>query len=595
MSTHEDQTLTGGTSPDPEQTLTHRSPKSPKEALTLTGGGPASSEHTMTLKTRLEESDLTLTRTVGVGTGELVDKVNWEAGDIIDGKYEVLANIGRGGMSIVYKIKHLEWKLELAVKMPLAHLVADEASKARFIREAQTWVDLGLHPNIVQCWYVRELGGIPRVFMDYINDGSLKDWIKAGKVQPGEWETILDLVIQACDGLGYAHERGVHVHRDVKPGNLMLTDNGDLLVTDFGIVKRDDSKETESAQLQPSTTSREAAVTQTGLEVGTPEYGAPEQWRKAAHVDARADIYGLGVVLFELCCGRRPFDDGSHGEPAYVLIGRHLSTPAPDPREFNPDIPASLTEIILQCLEKDPDKRPPSMANLRELLIEAYRRIVGKTYRRAEPQAAELRSDALNNRAVSLVDLGKITDALKAWDAALKLDAYHPEAIYNTSLFEWRTVKITDDEVVKRLEEAKHVSLRASLYLGFIHLERAEAERAEDEFVHVLTDAEFATNGGVWRALGDARMAQQKYEQAAKAYQKALELIPGDSESLERQKLAQAYSRTKNDHVEFAWQRCARSFDKGHQEGVTAAAITPNGRFVVSGSRDTTLRVWEIE
>ena len=87
--------------------------------------------------------------------------------------------------------------------MPLAHLVADEVSKARFIREAQTWVDLGLHPNIVQCWYVRELGGIPRVFMDYIGGGSLKDWIKQDRVVPGDWEKILDLIIQACDPSRY--------------------------------------------------------------------------------------------------------------------------------------------------------------------------------------------------------------------------------------------------------------------------------------------------------------------------------------------------------------------------------------------------------
>ena len=117
-----------------------------------------------------------------------VDTTDWQIGDIIDGRYEVLKLLGRGGMGAVYQVYHREWDLHLAVKMPLQNLVADDALKARFRLEAQTWVDLGLHPNIVQCWYVRELGGIPRVFMDYLDGGSLKDWMASGKIRPGEWE-----------------------------------------------------------------------------------------------------------------------------------------------------------------------------------------------------------------------------------------------------------------------------------------------------------------------------------------------------------------------------------------------------------------------
>jgi hypothetical protein len=121
------------------------------------------------------------------------EKADWEIGDIIDGRYEILKVVGQGGMGVVYLVYHREWDIHLAVKMPLRHFVADDALKARFLIEAQTWVDLGLHPNIVQCWYVRELGGIPRVFMDYLEGGSLRDWIKTGKVKPGEWRLFLIL------------------------------------------------------------------------------------------------------------------------------------------------------------------------------------------------------------------------------------------------------------------------------------------------------------------------------------------------------------------------------------------------------------------
>ncbi len=567
--------------------------------MTVTGGKV--DEKTRTVRTvsspgKRSQVDLTQSRSVGGGTGELVDKVNWETGDVIDGRFEVKEIIGQGGMGIVYRIHHREWKLDLAVKMPLEYLVADEASKARFIQEAQTWVDLGLHPNIVQCWYVRELGGVPRVFMDYISGGSLKDWIKLGKVTPGQWDKILDLAIQACDGLGYAHERGVEVHRDVKPGNMLLTESGDLLVTDFGIVKREGAAEPQNIRTSETQNTRtsNAAITMTGSELGTPEYGAPEQWGQARYADGRADIYALGVILFEMCCGRRPYDDGSHAEPAHVIIGRHLSSPVPDPRTLNQQIPPSLTHIILKCLEKDPDKRPGKMLDLRQELAESYREIVGKHYRRMVPQAADLRSDALNNRAVSLLDLEQEAEAFDSWNEALKLDAYHPESVYNKHVILWRQAHITDDDVVRQVEEAKHVSKRSNLYLGLLHLERTAADEAEEEFLTALEDSELGQNGSLWRALGDARLSQGKYAEAEEAYQKALELIPGDAECLERLILAQTSTRMYRGQVFFAWQRCSRSLQSGHQGEVTAIAVTADGRYAISAGEDKTLRLWDL-
>ncbi|GAK49999.1 serine/threonine protein kinase with WD40 repeats [Candidatus Moduliflexus flocculans] len=567
---------------------------------TLTAGAAlreiAQSKHVVTFTKRGTISDPTLTHASRAAVPQFAEKVNWDIGDVIEGRFEVIEIIGQGGMGIVYRVNHREWKMEMAVKMPLAYLVADEASKARFIREAQTWVDLGLHPNIVQCWYVREIGGVPRVFMDYIEGGSLKDWIRLGKVKPGEWDKILDLVIQACDGLGYAHERGVEVHRDVKPGNMLLTNKGDLLVTDFGIVKRAGTEEAapkknKSTEAKPRTGQD---ITETGSELGTPEYGAPEQWGGAKNADRRADIYALGVILYELSCGRRPFDDGSHTEPVHVIIGRHLSMAAPSPKIFNPDIPDALAEIILRCLDKDPNKRPESMTDLRHELARIHREIIGKNYRRLIPQAADLRSDALNNRAVSFLDLNKEADAFSSWNEALKLDAYHPESLYNRTLLDWRACKLTDDDVIRQLEEAKHVTKRSSVYLGFIHLERAAADEAEQEFLSALEDQELRNNAPVWRALGDARLAQENYAGAEHAYQQVLDLVPRDKESLEHQRLAQARSRVRNEKVTFSWQHCCRAFESGHHGPVTSVAISSDGHYAVSGGEDKTIRLWNL-
>jgi len=530
----------------------------------------------------------------GMEAGELIDKVNWEIGDVIDRKYEVLEVLGQGGMGIVYKVHHREWELDLAVKMPLPHLVADDTLKARFILEAQTWVDLGLHPNIVQCWYVRELGGIPRVFMDYLDGGNLKDWIVEGKVRPGEWDKILDLSIQACYGLEYAHEHGVEAHRDVKPGNMLLTKEGELRMADFGIVKREGSEVVEEKTITVSSGGRQHTATITGSDLGTPEYGAPEQWGEARHADVRADIYALGGVLFELCCGRRAFDDPFRKEQQHVLIGRHLFTPAPDPRKFNKGLPKDLAELIFQCLAKEPNDRPNSMAELREKLVGIYKRVVGKLYGRMVPQAAELRSSTLNNRAVSLLDLGRREEAFSAFEQALKLDAHHAESVYNKSLLEWREETIADDEVVRRLKEAKQVSWRAGLYLSFIHMERAAADEAENELTELLQSQKQASvkDSSAWRALGDARMAQEKYFEAEEAYQKVLEMMSGDSLTLQRKMLAQRRTRWQNGRVVFPWPRCFRTL-VGYDERPSAVALTLDGRFAILGNSDE-IKLWDL-
>ncbi|PID59079.1 hypothetical protein CSB45_01345 [candidate division KSB3 bacterium] len=630
MSEKDDRTLTGRgiRSPEPDQTLTSgrrlREPLPAQEgahAKRVDAHGQAASTaeaentHVPSLDLTLssEKSHTSTSHRVTFSKGSrgerrltqaanhedrerLTDKVNWEVGDVIDGKFEVLELIGRGGMGVVYRVHHKEWQLEMAVKMPLTHLVSDDASKRRFIREAQTWVDLGLHLNIVQCWYVREFGGIPRVFMDYVDGGSLRDWIKEKRVRAGEWDKILDLIIQACDGLGYAHNHGVEVHRDVKPGNLLLTAKGELLVTDFGIVKRAGSEDIEvssSAETHGHASGGVHTITATGSELGTPEYGAPEQWGEARHADCRADIYALGVILFELCCGRRPFDDGSHSEPVHVIIGRHLSSSPPDPRTFNPDVPKALSQMILTCLEKDPGNRPDSMLDLRNALTHIYRDVLGKNYRRMIPQAADLRSDALNNRAVSFLDLNREQEAFLSWNEALKLDAYHPESLYNKALLQWRAAEITDCEVVRLLTEAKHVTRRFSIYLGFIHLERGAAEQAEQEFLSALKDQEFSKNASLWRALGDSQLAQSKFLEAVRSYHNALDVGPRDFESLNRRALAHRGTREISEkRLLYRWQRCNCFFGSGHTGSILSVAISPDGRYAVSGGEDKIVRVW---
>jgi serine/threonine protein kinase len=205
----------------------------------------------------------------------------WKPGDVVAGLYEVRGVLGEGAFGKVYLVYHQNWQTELAVKSPRQDTLSDRGAVARFLREAETWVKLGMHPNIVTCYYVRELGKIPRIFLEYVSGGSLRKRLE----NPVDLRDVLDFAIQICRGMSYAHDRGL-VHRDLKPENCLLTENGELKVTDFGLVKID---VVEGVGDQKS-------VGRTGR-AGTPEYMAPEQWINAAEATFKTEIFAFGAVI----------------------------------------------------------------------------------------------------------------------------------------------------------------------------------------------------------------------------------------------------------------------------------------------------------
>ena len=165
----------------------------------------------------------------------------WKPGDVILDLYEVREVFTSGGRGLVYRVRHRGWNMDLAVKCPRPEFFQSEQDKADFEQEAETWVKLGLHPHLVTCHYVRRLDGIPRVFAEYVAGGSLAEWIRSRQLYAGgptpALERILDVAIQFAWGLQHAHEQGL-VHRDVKPGNVLLTSEGIAKVTDFGMARR---------------------------------------------------------------------------------------------------------------------------------------------------------------------------------------------------------------------------------------------------------------------------------------------------------------------------------------------------------------------
>jgi serine/threonine protein kinase len=467
----------------------------------------------------------------------------WQVGDVIDSRYEILGQIGVGGMGVVWKVHHYEWDRVLALKMPLPQLVGSLALKERYLREAETWVGLGVHPHIVQCWYVLNIEGRPCLFLDYMTGGSLKDRIDQKTIYPGKWVVIMELAMQVASGLAHSHSRGV-VHRDVKPENLLFKADGTIGVTDFGLVK---TALPESVERSTGLTrGTDFGVSGAGAYLGTPQYGAPEQWGAAERVGPAADIYAFGITLYEMCCGRRPFDvEGDPNMTLKILLNAHINTPPPDPREFFSEIPEDLVLLCKACLEKDPARRPPSMQAVHQVLSALHYRLTGAKYETVVALPNTANPDILNNTAVSLLSLDKRDEARQAWRRALRQESAHPECLYNLIQLERREGRIGTQEALRRLQQAK-----ADYPLALFCIEQGLNKEAITILSGISTEDK-VKKGLVQRALGDALMYTHQYFAAEKAYQQAFNLMPNDVYTHRRKSAAAQGRRDLGGHILF--------------------------------------------
>jgi serine/threonine protein kinase len=249
------------------------------------------------------------------------------------GAYRIIEQIGMGGMATVYKAYQPSMDRNVAIKVLPGQLAESEEFVRRFQQEARIIARLE-HPYILPVFDYGEEDGIAYFVMRYLDAGTLKDKMKTGALSLEEIDRIFT---QLADALGYAHAQGV-VHRDLKPANALVDSNGNLFLTDFGIAK-----------LLESASPR---LTQTDAIMGTPAYISPEQ-AAALSVDRRSDIYSLGIILYEMVAGRVPFV----ADTPLAVILKHLGDPLPLPSSLKPDIPASIEQVILKSLAKDPDDR----------------------------------------------------------------------------------------------------------------------------------------------------------------------------------------------------------------------------------------------
>jgi len=493
----------------------------------------------------------------------------WHAGDVILNLYEVKDVFWPGATSLVYRVHHREWNIDFAVKSPRETPFETEEQLQNFVEAADGWIGLGLFPHIVSCYYVRKLGGIPRLFLEFVEGESLHEWIQTRRLYdagPAEaLKKILDIAIQFAWGLQHAHQHQ-EIHGDVGPANLLLTADGTAKVKGFGLSEN-------------SATVRGSA------------FNAPERTGREG-LSVHSDIWSWAASVLEMFTGELRWREG---ELSDVALGNYLERGEPD--GDIPRMPGAVAELLQQCLASDPARRPSTIAEVAGELRKIYRSETGSNHPRQLPVAASLSADQLNNRAFSLHDLGRIEEALWLWDEALALDPQHVEATYNNQLVRWRAGRITDDAVVAALNGLRNSQADEGFVdylLHRIHLERDDAKAAAEALEK--TDGSYAEQSDVGDALARANRGLQS-EPGLPAFLDDEICGPGLF-SADGKFLLLPVSGFRILILEFEKPDSTRyvrpRYLKGHTAAINTIIVSADGRCALSSSEDGTIRLWDL-
>ena len=567
----------------------------------------------------------------------------WDKGDKVLGTY-LIEDMFEGGMGRVYIAEHKDWKTKLAIKQPNEMMLSQKDLFARILREANSWVELGLHPNIAYCYYVRNIEDVPHIVVEYVDGGNLLEWIADGKCL--DYKTNLDLALQFCHGMEWAHKKGM-IHRDIKPENVLMTKDGLLKITDFGLVRGGDGPTAGAGRTTASKQVDDSNLTTIGDFMGTAGYMAPEQAKDAAGVDERADIFSFGVCMYEMFCGARPYD---------TTVGEKQEPPEPAKVSLDDNFPPDLAELLKQCIQWNRDDRPGKFEDIRRELISIRQSLFNEPGPYAELELVELEADGLNNRGVSLMDLGRVDDAMACWQDVNITDPTHPPVVYNLSLLQWRRGEITDAEVLDSLGNCRNnpsVDREVlSELMAMIHVARFDPDSAKKELedrpgrfealfsdsspeqikclwtmkghtsrssVSISADGRWAVSGSNGKPMRSRGLNSEGHGVIVNGVEL---IVEGSSVALWDFKTGQCL-RTMKEHYGFLGsvsisadgQRAVSAVTlsdfmvilwdadtgqslrimKGHTEVVASVSINADGRRAVSGGADETVRLWDLD
>lgn len=331
----------------------------------------------------------------------------WQIGDHIEGRWEIF-NILEGGAGVVYIVFDHAFRESFAAKTFRDEIFArSPLIAARFEREALAWVKLDIHPNITEARMVERIENKPFLFLEYVSGGDLASWIGTPRLTE-DLSQVLRFAVQFCDGMIHALRKGIRAHRDIKPRNCLITADGVLKVTDFGLAKL---LEDDFAADPSSIRTQDFDLSMTTM--GTCTHMAPEQFKNARHVDLRADIYSFGVMMFQMVSGSLPFK----GDNWKDLEQMHTTQRPPLLTCAEPQ----FAQLIQTCLEKDPRNRLSDFNQIRERLSAIYQKVVGAPPPDAA-QGAVLTSIQWNNKGSSLDNLGMRKESIACYDSAIRLN-----------------------------------------------------------------------------------------------------------------------------------------------------------------------------
>jgi len=430
---------------------------------------------------------------------------NWQIGDRIQNRWEIY-KILKGGMGIVYVVYDHRFREAFAAKTFQDEVFAGNPQIAdRFTQEAIAWINLDIHQNITQARFVENIEGKPFLFLEYVSGGDLSGWIGTPRLTE-DLPQVLRFAIHFCDGMTHALSKGIKAHRDIKPQNSLITEDGTLKVTDFGLARVMAIEEGE------------------GGRAGTPEYMPPEQWDNFEQADERSDIYSFGAMLYEMLSGQPPFEGRRSKISTRELERRHKQTSPPPLTSHE----LQLANLVHTCLLKDPTCRFTDFAVVRRQLAEIYERLTAEPA--PEPLAGpELHAAHWDIKGVSLVNLGLKNQALVCYNRAIEMSRNYPYAWSNKGVVLNELGR--NEEAVACYDQAIEISP---------HDERTWSNKAnalhalgQDDDALGCCERAIALNPryhGAWANKGNTLRGLGHAEEAVTCYERALELLPDCAE-----------------------------------------------------------------
>ena len=355
-------------------------------------------------------------------------------GQIIARRYMIERVLGRGGISQVFQVKDLSRNIELALKLPLATTL-ERLPPHIFIEEAVAWLTPASHPNMVTCDHVMVFMKQPVIFMEYVPGTDLWHLLEDGSgeiywIEPRDAGIrLLDIFIQVARGLDYAHSLGLS-HLDIKPRNILVHEDGRVLIGDYGPLSQPDilAKMNQKGQPRPKPASGEATNLPQSRLLGTPQYYSPEAAANIPGAGVSSDLWALALTALECFIGHRPWEVGS-------MAGRALEGYLAD-KSIKIPISASLAVHFRRALTENQALRQQNALEVEKELVAIYEEESGRPYERKRPVPLEETADRMNNKAISWMEVGQPDKAMELWQKILEREPEHKPSLHNKAMAE---------------------------------------------------------------------------------------------------------------------------------------------------------------